>query len=214
VLTAYDYSSALSIRSAPVDICLVGDSLANVALGFRTTHTLSLEAMIHHVQAVARGLRHPLLNQEDLPPIPLLIADLPYGFAQGPVDEAIKAATMLVQQGGADGIKVEGTEEVLPLIDRLASFGMPVMAHIGLQPQRATSSSDFQLQARTATQAMSLLKSALVLEEAGAFSSVLECIPTRVGTELSKRLQMATIGIGKYWWPMTCWASAHLHCMS
>lgn len=196
MLTAYDYSSALSIRSAPVDICLVGDSLANVALGFRTTHSLSIEAMIHHVQAVARGLRHPLLNQQDLPPIPLLIADLPYGFAQGPMSEAVKAATMLVQQGGADGIKVEGTEEVVPLVQQLASFGMPVMAHIGLQPQRATSSSDFQLQARTASDAMELLNSAILLQEAGAFSSVLECIPTRVGTELSKRLQMATIGIG------------------
>jgi 3-methyl-2-oxobutanoate hydroxymethyltransferase len=174
----------------------VGDSLANVALGFRTTHSLSLDAMLHHVQAVARGLRHPLLNQPNMPPIPLLIADLPYGFAQGPLEAAVNAATTLVKEGGADGIKVEGTEEVLPLVHRLASFGMPVMAHIGLQPQRATSSSDFQLQARTATQAMSLLQSAISLQAAGAFSTVLECIPTRVGTELSKRLQLTTIGIG------------------
>lgn len=197
VLTAYDYASALSTRGAAVDICLVGDSLANVALGLRTTHHLSLEAMIHHVQAVARGLRHAVLNQPDVPSVPLLIADLPYGYAQGSLEKAVEAATRLVHEGGADGIKVEGSEEVIPLVERLTSFGMPVMAHIGLQPQRATSSSAFQLQGRTALEAMKIFQSAINLQDAGAFSAVLECIPNRVGTEISKRLlKMSTIGIG------------------
>jgi len=196
VMTAYDYPSALATRGAPVDICLVGDSLANVALGLRTTQHLSLEAMIHHLQAVSRGLRHTAFNQPSMPPVPLLIADLPYGIAQKSLETAVEAATALVQEGGADGVKIEGSEEILPLVERLTSFGMPVMAHVGLQPQRASSSSAFQLQGRTADEAFSLLRSAILLEEAGAFSAVLECIPTRVGTEVSKRLQMATIGIG------------------
>ncbi|UZJ53080.1 hypothetical protein CBS101457_002400 [Exobasidium rhododendri] len=196
VLTAYDYPSALALRGAPVDICLVGDSLANVALGLRTTQRLSLEAMLHHLQAVSRGLRHAALNQPNVPPVPLLIADLPYGIAQLSLEAAVEAATALVQKGGADGVKIEGSDEILPLVDRLTSFGMPVMAHVGLQPQRASSSSAFQLQGRTAHAAFDILQSALLLEEAGAFSAVLECIPNRVGAEVSKRLQMATIGIG------------------
>lgn len=196
VLTAYDYASGLSLRSAPVDICLVGDSLANVALGYRSTQQISLEAMIHHTQAVARGLRHATLHQHGVSPVPLLLADLPYGYAQGSIEKAIEAATALVQKGGANGIKIEGGVEILPLIHRLTAFGMPVMAHIGLQPQRASSSSAFQMQGKTADQAMELLQTALMLEQAGAFGTVLECIPSRVGTEVSKRLKMFTIGIG------------------
>jgi 3-methyl-2-oxobutanoate hydroxymethyltransferase len=196
VLTAYDYPSALAIRGAPVDICLVGDSLANVALGLRTTQQLPLEAMIHHLQAVSRGLRHVAFNQPGISPVPLLIADLPYGIAQLSIEHAVEAATALVQQGGADGVKIEGSDEILPLVRRLTSFGMPVMAHVGLQPQRASSGSAFQLQGRSASAAFDILQSALLLEEAGAFSAVLECIPNRVGAEVSKRLEMATIGIG------------------
>lgn len=196
VLTAYDYSSALSVRGAPVDICLVGDSLANVALGMRSTQLLSLDAMVHHVQAVARGLRHASLNQPGMPAVPLLIADMPYGYAQGSLEAAVQAATTLVHTGGADGIKIEGSNEVLPLVERLAAFGMPVMAHIGLQPQRASSSSAFQLQGRTAKEAIDLLHTALRLEKAGAFSTVIECVPNRVGAEITKRLRMVTIGIG------------------
>jgi 3-methyl-2-oxobutanoate hydroxymethyltransferase len=152
--------------------------------------------MIHHVQAVSRGIRNATLNQVGMPPIPLLIADLPYGIAQGTLEGAVEACTALVKEGGADGIKIEGSEEILPLVQRLTTFGMPIMGHIGLQPQKASSSSDYQLQGRSARKALELLQCALQLEQAGAFSAVLECIPTRVGTEVSKRVQMATIGIG------------------
>lgn len=197
VLTAYDYSSALSQRGAPVDICLVGDSLANVALGHRTTHALTLEGMIHHVQAVARGLRHAAFQHPELPPVPLLIADIPYGCGvETSVEQGVRTATALVKQGGADGVKIEGGDEVVPLVQRLASFGIPVMAHIGLQPQRASSGSALNLAGRTANEALSMLDVAKRLEHAGAFSVVLECIPARVGAALTRRLNMATIGIG------------------
>lgn len=196
VVTAYHYPSALSLRSAEVDICLVGDSLANVALGHRTTHPLTLQAMIHHVQAVARGLRHPALHQHGMPPVPLLIADVPYGYTETSMEEGVRATTSLVKDGGADGVKIEGGKEVVPLVTRLSSFGIPVMAHIGLQPQRSSSGSALNLAGRTSHEAMDMLDTALALQKAGAFAIVLECIPARVGKELTSRLDIATIGIG------------------
>lgn len=196
MLTAYDYPSSLGIRSGAVDICLVGDSLTNVALGHRTTHPLSLEAMIHHVQAVARGLRHPMLNQYGVPPVPLLIADVPMGYAEISLEEGSKAAVNLIKQGGADGVKMEGGMELVPLVERLASFGIPVMAHIGLQPQRSSSGSALNLAGRSADEAFELLQTAIMMQEAGAFACLLECIPARVGEEITKRLQIPTIGIG------------------
>ncbi|PWN31283.1 Phosphoenolpyruvate/pyruvate domain-containing protein, partial [Meira miltonrushii] len=196
MLTAYDYPSALGIRSGAVDICLVGDSLTNVALGHRTTHPLSLEAMIHHVQAVVRGLRHPMLNQHGVSPVPLLIADVPMGYAEISLEEGSRAAVNLIKQGGADGVKMEGGMELVPLVERLASFGIPVMAHIGLQPQRSSSGSALNLAGRTADEAFELLQTAIMMQEAGAFACLLECIPARVGEEITKRLDIPTIGIG------------------
>lgn len=196
MLTAYDYPSALGIRSAPVDICLVGDSLTNVALGHRTTHPLTLQAMVTHVQAVVRGLRHPMLNQPGMPPVPLLIADVPMGYAEISLEEGMRAATTLIKEGGADGVKIEGGMELSPLVERLASFGIPAMAHIGLQPQRSSSGSALNLAGRTAMEATNLLETALYMEQSGAFACVLECVPARVGDAISKRLSIPTIGIG------------------
>jgi len=196
MLTAYDYPSALGIRSGEIDICLVGDSLTNVALGHRTTHPLSLEAMIHHVQAVVRGLRHPMLNQHGISPVPLLIADVPMGYAEISLEEGSRAAVNLIKQGGADGVKMEGGMELVPLVERLASFGIPVMAHIGLQPQRSSSGSALNLAGRMADEAFDLLQTAIMMQEAGAFACLLECIPARVGEEITKRLRIPTIGIG------------------
>lgn len=196
MLTAYDYPSALGIRSGAIDICLVGDSLTNVALGHRTTHPLSLEAMIHHVQAVVRGLRHPMLNQHGISPVPLLIADVPMGYAEISLEEGSRAAINLIKKGGADGVKMEGGMELVPLVERLASFGIPVMAHIGLQPQRSSSGSALNLAGRTADEAFQLLQTAIMMQEAGAFICLLECIPARVGEEITKRLRIPTIGIG------------------
>lgn len=179
-----------------MDVCLVGDSLTNVALGHRTTHPLSLEQMIQHVQAVARGLRHPTLNQHGIPPVPLLIADLPMGYAEISLEEGMRAAVALIKQGGADGVKIEGGIELVELVERLSSFGIPVIAHIGLQPQRSSSGSALNLAGRSAEDAMILMQTADAMQEAGAFALLLECIPARVAREITKRLHMPTIGIG------------------
>lgn len=197
-LTAHDFPSALSIRSAPVDLCLVGDSLANVALGYTSTQPLSLDAMIHHCQAVKRGLDAPLLSTAlvDVPQSPLVIADMPFGSVFGSIDSAVAAVVKLMQETGVDGVKIEGSYEIVPLIKRLTDCGIPVMGHLGLQPQRVGATSGYRVQGKTAEQAKDILDEALALQEAGCFSIVLECIPTRLGEYISARLDVPTIGIG------------------
>lgn len=196
VLTAYDYPTALAIRASDMDVCLIGDSLANVALGHDSTQRLTLDAMIHHVQAVVRGLSSPLLVGPHIAPKPLIICDAPFGSFYVSDEEGMRAVTSLLREGGADGVKIEGGEEVAGLIRRLSSFGIPVMGHIGLQPQRVAASSGYRLQGRTASEAMQILRDALTLEEAGAFSFVLECVPNRVAAEVAKRVRIPVIGIG------------------
>ncbi|TKY88741.1 hypothetical protein EX895_002372 [Sporisorium graminicola] len=201
-LTAYDFPTALSIRSAHVDMCLIGDSLANVALGYTSTQPLSLDAMIHHCQAVKRGLDAPLfasanlLDGLQLPPPPLVIADMPFGATFGSVDSGVAAVVKLIQETGIDGIKIEGSYEVIPLIQRLTDHGIPVMGHLGLQPQRVGATSGYRVQGKTAQQAKDMLDASLALERAGCFSIVLECIPSRVGQYISSKLAIPTIGIG------------------
>ncbi|KAJ9474567.1 3-methyl-2-oxobutanoate hydroxymethyltransferase [Pseudozyma hubeiensis] len=201
-LTAYDFPTALSIRSADIDLCLIGDSLANVALGHTSTQPLSLEAMVHHCQAVKRGLDAPLfstaalLDGVDLPRPPLVVADMPFGATFGSLDSGVAAVVRLIQESGVDGVKIEGSYETIPLIQRLTDHGIPVMGHLGLQPQRVGSTSGYRLQGRTAQQAKEMLDAALALERAGCFSLVLECIPTRVGEYISRKLSIPTIGIG------------------
>lgn len=201
-LTAYDFPTALSIRSAHVDMCLIGDSLANVALGYTSTQPLSLDAMIHHCQAVKRGLDAPLfasanlLDGLQLPPPPLVIADMPFGATFGSVDSGVAAVVRLIQETGIDGIKIEGSYEVIPLIQRLTDHGIPVMGHLGLQPQRVGATSGYRVQGKTAQQAKDMLDASLALERAGCFSIVLECIPSRVGQYISSKLAIPTIGIG------------------
>ena len=195
-MTAFDYPTALSLRAADVDICLVGDSLANVALGHASTQQLPLSAMVHHVQAVMRGISSPLLAGPSIAPPPLVIADLPFGSFYASLEAGVRAATTLVQEGGAHGVKIEGGSEIVELVERLSSFGIPVIAHIGLQPQRVASSSGYRLQGRTADEASAILAQALELEAAGATAILIECVPNRVGAEISKCLQIPTIGIG------------------
>lgn len=196
-LTAYDYPTALSLRHSEIDLCLVGDSLANVALGHSSTQSLTLDATVHHCQAVHRGLFSPVLSMSNhTPGAPLLIADIPFGTFQTSIEEGVRSAIRILKEGGADGVKIEGGKEILPLVKRLTDFGIPVMGHIGLQPQRVASTAGYRLQGRTADEAMVILEEALALQEAGAFSIVLECIPNRVGQLISQHLQIPTIGIG------------------
>lgn len=171
--------------------------MANVALGHSSTQSLTLEATIHHCQAVHRGLFSPLLSiSPNIPGAPLLIADVPFGSFQTSAEEGVRSAVRLLKEGGVDGVKIEGGQEILPLVKRLTQFGIPVMGHLGLQPQRVSSSGGYRLQGRTADEASEILRDALALQEAGVFGIVLECIPNKIGELISQRLDVVTIGIG------------------
>lgn len=183
VLTCYDYPTALLISRANVDVALVGDSLSQVVLGHDSTTQLTLEEMAHHVRAVARGARHAFI-----------IADMPFGYANASVNDGVRAAVHLIK-AGADGIKIEGGKEMLPLIRRLAETGVPVMPHIGLQPQRAAATG-YKAQARSALAAVELLDTAKQCEEAGGFGLLLEAIPHQIGKMITERSGIPTIGIG------------------
>ncbi|KIJ66017.1 hypothetical protein HYDPIDRAFT_110141 [Hydnomerulius pinastri MD-312] len=185
VLTAYDFPTARACSAHPVDITLVGDSLAQVCLGYTSTTQLTLDEMLHHCRAVARGTTTPFL-----------VADMPFGtYAGGPRD-AVLAAVRMIQEGQAEGVKLEGGEEIVPHVKALTQMGIPVMAHIGLLPQRHTSLSGYRVQGRTAESAKSLIRAALALEDAGAFSVVLEAMPSPLGAYITEKVDIPTIGIG------------------
>ncbi|KAI6007789.1 ketopantoate hydroxymethyltransferase [Pisolithus orientalis] len=184
-LTAYDYPTALACSAHPVDITLVGDSLAQVCLGYPSTTRLSLDEMLHHCRAVARGTTSPLL-----------IADMPFGTYAPSVSDAIRSAIRMVHEGHVEGVKLEGGGEVAEHVRALTKTGIPVMAHIGLLPQRYVSLSGYRVQGRTAESASTLLRAARALEDAGAFSIVLEAIPAVLGAYITEQLNIPTIGVG------------------
>jgi 3-methyl-2-oxobutanoate hydroxymethyltransferase len=185
MLTAYDYAGALACSAHDIDITLVGDSLAQVCLGYSSTTQLTLQEMIHHARAVARGTTGPLL-----------IADMPFGSYQISPEDALRNAVRLIQDGHVEGVKLEGGEEIVETVSRLTKIGIPVMAHVGLLPQRHTILSGYKAQGRDTESARRILHSALALEAAGAFSIVLEAIPHQLGTYITSRLSIPTIGIG------------------
>ena len=185
MLTAYDYPTGRACDLHGIDITLVGDSLAQVCLGYGSTTSLTLGEMIHHCRAVARGSKSPFL-----------VADMPYGTYHTGVDDTVRNAIRMVQEGGVEGVKMEGGLEIVDLVKKLAAFGIPVMGHVGLLPQRHTSLSGYRVQGRDAKGAVGLVRSALELEKAGVFSIVLEAIPHRLGQLITRRLSIPTIGIG------------------
>lgn len=185
MLTAYDYPTALAIDQAGLDSILVGDSLGMVVLGYSTTLPVTMEDMLHHCRAVARGAKSTLL-----------IGDMPFMSYQAEVNQAVRNAGRFLQEGGMDAIKLEGGRERLEAIRAIVSAGIPVMGHLGLTPQSVHQLGGFRPQGREASAARRLLDDALLLQEAGCFSLVLESVPARLASLISQRLEIPTIGIG------------------
>jgi len=185
MLTAYDFPTARLCESHDVDIVLVGDSLAQVCLGYDSTTRLTLPEMLHHLKAVVRGCKTPLLA-----------ADMPFGSYHGSMNDTISNAIKMVQEGHAESLKIEGGEEVAPVVSSLTRIGIPVMAHIGLLPQRHTILSGYKVQGRSAQSAQELLRAAYTLQDAGAHAIVLEAMPAPLGSYITSKLDIPTIGIG------------------
>jgi 3-methyl-2-oxobutanoate hydroxymethyltransferase len=184
-LTAYDYATARLLDEAGVDIILVGDSLAQVVLGYDSTLPVTVEEMLHHLKAVRRAVRRALL-----------VADLPYGAYHVSEDDALQAAIQFVKKGGAEAVKLEGGRKRAGLIRRLVEAEIPVMGHIGLTPQSVHSFGGYRVQGKTLESATDLLADAQAVEDAGAFSVVLEGIPRELAAIVTHRLRIPTIGIG------------------
>jgi 3-methyl-2-oxobutanoate hydroxymethyltransferase len=185
MLTAYDYGTALAVDRAGIDVILVGDSLGMVVLGYDTTLPVTMEDMLHHCRAVARGATYALL-----------IGDMPFMSYQASVQDAVRNAGRFLQEAGMDAVKLEGGRERLEAIRAIVSAGMPLMGHLGLTPQSVHQFGGFRAQGKEAATAKRLVEDALLLEEAGCFSIVLESIPSRLGGLVSERLTIPTIGIG------------------
>jgi 3-methyl-2-oxobutanoate hydroxymethyltransferase len=185
VLTAYDLTSALLGARGGVDALLVGDSLGMVVLGHENTLPVTLEDVLHHTAAVSRAR----------PGVPI-IADMPYGSFHVSVEETVRAALRLVKEGGAVAVKVEGGRKRLPVIEGLLAAEIPVMGHLGLTPQSVNSLGGYKVQGRGEEAAARLLGDAVALEQAGCFAMVLECLPTDLAREISRRVAIPTIGIG------------------
>jgi len=185
MLTAYDYPTALAMDRAGVDAILVGDSLGMVVLGYENTLPVTMEEMLHHCRAVSRGAKNALL-----------IGDMPFMSYQVSVEEAARNAGRFLQQGGMDAVKLEGGRERADAVRAIVGAGIPVMGHLGLTPQSVHQLGGFRAQGRTASAAKRLLEDAMLLEEAGCFSLVLESVPARLAELISKKISIPTIGIG------------------
>jgi 3-methyl-2-oxobutanoate hydroxymethyltransferase len=185
MLTAYDALMARSLDRAGVDILLVGDSLGMVLLGFDTTLPVTLDMMIHHTRAVSRGAQRALV-----------VADMPFLSYQISPAEALRNAGRLIQEGGAQAVKIEGGQRYAETVERLVGAGIPVMGHLGLVPQSIHQIGGFRQQAKSEGEAQRLLEDAKALQQAGVFAVVLECIPAKVAHTVTQELSIPTIGIG------------------
>ncbi|EIW71277.1 hypothetical protein TREMEDRAFT_42713 [Tremella mesenterica DSM 1558] len=184
-LTAYDYPTSLISETCGVDMVLVGDSLSQVCLGHSTTTQITLEEMIHHCKAVTRGAKTPFI-----------FADLPFGSFESDITTGIKSSIRLIKEGLIDGIKIEGGEEIIPLIKQLNKFGIPTIPHLGLQPQRAISLSGYLVQGRDSSKAFDIYELSKKMELAGSTMILLEAIPHKLASKITNDLNIPTIGIG------------------
>ncbi len=185
MMTAYDFPTAKFAEEAGMDMILVGDSLGMVVLGYDTTVFVTINDMVHHGKAVRRGAKDTFL-----------VVDMPFGTFHTTLDQALTNAIQLMQQTGAQAVKLEGADDVLPVIEKLTFAGIPVIAHLGLLPQSAGVLGGYKVQGKTAAAAEKLIEDAKLCEKAGACAVVLECIPHQLTEQISKSLTIPTIGIG------------------
>jgi len=185
MVTAYDYPTAVIVDKAGIDAILVGDSLAMVVLGLPNTVSVTMEEMLHHCRAVARGAQYALL-----------VGDMPFmSYQTGPGD-AVRNAGRFLKEAGMDVVKLEGGKKMAPIARAIVDAGIPVMGHIGLTPQTISALGGFKVQGKDAAAAQQVIDDALALEDAGCFAIVLEAIPDRVAKIITERLSIPTIGIG------------------
>lgn len=185
MLTCYDYTTACLMEAAGVDTVLIGDSLGMTMLGYDDTLPVTMEDMIHHTRAVSRGLKNTFL-----------IADMPFLSYQTSIYDAVMNAGRLMKEGHAQAVKLEGGAKVCEQIEAITKADIPVVAHLGLTPQSVNAFGGFKVQGKNEAQAKQILEDALAVEKAGAFMVVLECIPEKLATLITKRLSIPTIGIG------------------
>lgn len=185
MLTAYDYSTAKLIDSCGINGILVGDSLGMVCLGYEDTLSVTMEDMIHHTKAVSRGCTNTLI-----------VADMPFMSYQTSTYDAVVNAGRLIKEGRAHAVKLEGGVEVFNQIQSIVNSSIPVMGHIGLTPQSVNAFGGFKVQGRDELAAKKLIEDALAVEDAGAFAVVLEGVPSKLASLITKKLNIPTIGIG------------------
>ena len=185
MVTAYDYPTAKLVDEAGIPMVLVGDSLGQVVLGYDSTVHVTMEEMLHHVRAVARGVQSALV-----------VADMPFMSYQPDIPTAIRNAGRFLQEGGAHAVKLEGGEVVAETVQKIVSYGIPVMGHIGLTPQSVNQLSGYRVQGKTPKAAARLIRDAQALQDAGVFSIVLESVPAPLSRLITERLSVPTIGIG------------------
>ncbi|GHU62738.1 3-methyl-2-oxobutanoate hydroxymethyltransferase [Clostridia bacterium] len=184
-VTAYDYTTASIVNDSQTEVILVGDSLGMVMLGYSGTTGVTLDEMIHHIRPVVKGA-----------PNTFIVGDMPFGSYNVSIEDAIKSANRIMKEGGADCVKLEGGVEFADTVAAIVKAGIPVMGHIGLTPQTTSQLGGFKVQGGTPESAEKLLADAKALEAAGAFSIVVECVPSVVAKALTKALTIPVLGIG------------------
>lgn len=185
MLTAYDYSTAKLMDNAGINGILIGDSLGMTMLGYEDTLSVTMEDMIHHTACVARGAKNALV-----------VADMPFMSYQVSVEEAVRNAGRLMKEGRAQAVKLEGGASVCKQIKAITEASIPVMAHLGLTPQSVNAFGGFKVQGKSLEAARTLIEDAKRVEEAGAFSVVLECVPATLAKIITDTISIPTIGIG------------------
>ncbi len=185
MLTAYDYSMAKLIDESEINGILVGDSLGMVCLGYEDTLSVTMEDMIHHTKAVARGAKNALI-----------VGDMPFMSYQTSIYDAVCNAGRLIKEGNANAVKLEGGAAVADQVSAIVKASIPVMGHLGLTPQSVNAFGGFKVQGKSEDAARKLIEEAQILEEAGAFAIVLECVPAKLAELITRKVSIPTVGIG------------------